>query len=217
MGIVVQNPEVMLCRGKTLFSRLAQPKGRLRVVSFHTPALVAGKPQVELRLGVTLLSRLAPPKRRLRVVLRHTLAVAVQHAKLELRCGEALLCGPVSSPTTPTPEKQCGSRPKFLLLSSAPASTKEIWLRAKGEKLSFRFRPCGSTGDQNVWHTATIAMQPSPYHCQPQSGRDSVGETVEDAPLRWRPFPAQLLHRQALPWHQYPLALVERVQFSILA
>lgn len=30
--------------------------------------------------------------------------------------------GPVSCPATPAPEKQCGSRPKFLLPSSAPAS-----------------------------------------------------------------------------------------------
>ena len=33
----------------------------------------------------------------------------------------------------------------------------------------------------------------------------------------WRPIPAQLPHRQALPWHQCPFALVERVQLPVLA
>jgi antirestriction protein ArdC len=40
-------------------------------------------------------------------------------------------------------------------------STKEIWLRAKGEMPSFRISPrAGSTGEQTSWHSATIAMQP---------------------------------------------------------
>src|SRR5579884_2773672 len=41
-------------------------------------------------------------------------------------------------------------------------STKEIWLRAKGEMPSFRISPhAGSTGEQTSWHTATIAMRPA--------------------------------------------------------
>ena len=44
-----------------------------------------------------------------------------------------------------------------------------------------------------------------------------MGKAVEDAALCRRPIPAQLLHRQALPWHQCPFALVERIQLPILA
>lgn len=42
-----------------------------------------------------------------------------------------------------------------------------------------------------------------------------MGEAVEDAPLRGRPIPEQLLHRQALSWDQCPFALVERVPFVL--
>ncbi len=40
---------------------------------------------------------------------------------------------------------------------------------------------------------------------------------MEVSALRRRPIPAQLLYRQALPWHQCSLALVERLQQPVLA
>jgi antirestriction protein ArdC len=78
-------------------------------------------------------------------------------------------------------------------------STKEIWLRAKGEKPSFRFRPARAAQEskrhgipqssQRSQQAEHLSDRHRPHYFRPQNGRDSVGETVEDAALCRGPFP----------------------------
>jgi hypothetical protein len=82
---MVQNPEVMLCRGKALLSRLAPPKGRLRVVLRHTLAVAVQHAKLELRRGEALLAGLTIPRCCLRIVLWYTMAVVVQISEAVLR------------------------------------------------------------------------------------------------------------------------------------
>ncbi len=107
-------------------------------------------------------------------------------------------------------------------------STKEIWLRAKGEKaLLHNLAPLGqyrSAKRHGISQPSQCSQQAEhlpdryrPHRLQPQSWSDSVGKTVEDAALRRRPIPTQLLYRQALSRHQCSVALVERIQLPVLA
>jgi len=93
-------------------------------------------------------------------------------------------------------------------------STKEIWLRAKGEMPSFRFRPTRAAQESETsWHTGTIAnaaSRPSIY----QIVTDRIISSLKAGMKKWFRFFGQCflsgrtVLRVRLPEHNFRLASI---------
>ncbi len=93
VAIFVQNPQVTLRIGISLFCGFVVPVGGLAVVLWYPVAGFIQEPQVILRIGISLFCGFVVPVSGLGVVLRYAVAIFVQNPQVALSGGMTHFCG----------------------------------------------------------------------------------------------------------------------------